>query len=354
MRFCKAVKKFPFAPATLTAMAAILGGCQRNYQTPMSTISTRSDLAAEISSLFTEITILDSVVLVIVLVAFVAAVFWFSSRPGDDDGDPGAAAPDHGSHVALELAWSIGPALILLFITIPTVRTIIRTQPNRWPADTFTIQVRAHQWWWEFYYPSLKIHTADEIHIPANTPVHFELYSDDIIHSFWIPQLGGKRDVIPGQVNSITMIAHVPGEYYGQCVEFCGDSHANMRFRAFVDSPDAFKKWTAAQLAPPVEPTTPAAIEGEKIYKNAPCAICHTIRGISGFSPEYRYGFRGPDLTHFGSRTTLAGSILANTPENVALWIQNPDAIKPGAQMPKLGLRGAELHDLVAYLESLK
>jgi len=356
MRFSKAVRKLVAAPIALVALitAAALAGCERNFQAPMNTLSTRSDLAADIYSLFVQVTVWDSIILVIVLFVFFGAIFWFSSRPGDED-DPGAGiTTDHGSHVALELAWTIGPALVLLLITIPTVRTIIRTQPNRWPQDTFTIQVRAHQWWWEFYYPSLNIHTADEVHIPIDTPIHFELYSEDIIHSFWIPALGGKRDVIPGQINSITMIAKVPGEYWGQCVEFCGLSHANMRLRAYVDSADDFKKWTANQLAPPAEAVTPAAMAGEKIYKNAPCAICHTIRGISGFSAQYSYGFRGPDLTHFGSRGTLAGSMLNNTPENLALWIQDPSAVKPGAQMPTLGVRGSDLKDLVAYLESLK
>ncbi|MGH7906860.1 MAG: c-type cytochrome, partial [Candidatus Binataceae bacterium] len=136
--------------------------------------------------------------------------------------------------------------------------------------------------------------------------------------------------------------------------EFCGLSHANMRFRVFVQTDADFKKWEARQKSPPHQPKLTAAVAGEKIFKAAPCAICHTIDGISGFSKQYKYGFRGPDLTHFGSRTTFAGSILPNTPRNVALWISDPDKVKPGAHMPTLGLRGPQLHDLVAYLESLK
>ncbi len=334
--------------AVALAAAGALGGC-RNYNPPMNTLSTNSDLARWITSLFMQVTIWDGIIMVIVLVALLLAIFVFSSR----EGEPGEPS-EHESDLMLELAWTVGPALILVFITVPTIHTIMKTQPTTWPADTLTVQVRAHQWWWEFDYPGLKIQTADELHIQVNRPVHLELYSEDIIHSFWVPALGGKRDVIPGQINQITLEPNVTGEFYGQCAEFCGLSHANMRFRVVVDSAEGFRHWTAAQLAPPVEPKLTAAADGEKIFKNAPCAICHQIRGISGFSAQYNYGFRGPDLTHFASRGTMAGSILDNTPENLALWIQNPDKIKPGAQMPTLGLRGKDLHDLVAYLESLK
>jgi cytochrome c oxidase subunit 2 len=338
------------APALAIAgfAAGALGGCQQ-YNAPMNTLSTQSDLAKWITSLYMQVTIWDTIIMVIVLVALLLAIFMFSSR----EGDPGEPS-EHESDLMLELAWTVGPALILVFITVPTIRTIMKTQPTKWPASALTVEVRAHQWWWEFDYPDLKIQTADELHLPADRAVDLELYSEDIIHSFWVPALGGKRDVIPGQINHITLVPQVPGEYYGQCAEFCGLSHANMRFRVVVDTPEGFKQWTAAQSAPPDEPKQAAAADGEKIFKNAPCAICHQIRGISGFSPQYSYGFRGPDLTHFGSRGTLAGSILENTPENVALWIQNPDKLKPGAQMPTLGLRGKDLRDLVAYLESLK
>ena len=171
-----------------------------------------------------------------------------------------------------------------------------------------------------------------------------------------MPAIGGKRDVVPGQENQITLVANPDsaGEYYGQCTEFCGDSHANMRFRVFVDKPADFDAWVKHQLEPPVKPDSGPAAAGAKIFADAPCAICHTIKGVSGFSKDYTYGFRGPDLTHFGGRGTLAGAMLENTPENVAAWIRNPDKLKPGANMPTLGLSGEELNDLVAYLESLK
>jgi cytochrome c oxidase subunit 2 len=165
-----------------------------------------------------------------------------------------------------------------------------------------------------------------------------------------VPALGGKRDVVPGQINEITFIARVPGMYLGQCAEFCGESHANMRFRVFVQSPAGFAGWEKAQLKPPVsiaQLADPAAVAGAKVFANSPCTACHMIEGVSK-------GYLAPNLTHFGSRTTLAGAILPNTPHNLAAWIANPQRVKPGAKMPRLALSGADLHDLVAYLESLK
>lgn len=340
--------RFLWLSAAMAALAAFITGCGNTIY-PMDTLSPKSDLGYEVTWLFKEVTVLDSIVLVVVIIAWLGAIFFFSTRPGD------AEAPSHKhADLYLEVGWTLIPALILLAITVPTVRTIIRTQPYAWSPDTLRVQVIAHQWWWEFRYPSLGVTTADEAHIPVDRQIHFELLSEDVIHSFFMPALGGKRDVVPGQANQMTLMPKVPGYYYGQCAEFCGASHANMRFRVVVDTQSNFEAWVAQQNSPPVKATEGDAAAGAKIFANAPCAICHTIKGVSGFSKQYTYGFRGPDLTHFGSRTTLAGSILDNTPDNVALWIRNPDAVKPGANMPELGLQGKDLNDLVAYLESLK
>jgi len=340
---------FALLAVAVAPLAALLSGCGGDRVYPMTTLSHKSDLANEVTWLFKEVTILDSIVLIVVIVAWLGAIFFFSSRPGD------AEAPSHKhADLYLEVGWTLIPAIILLAITVPTVRAIIHTQPYDWAPGTLRVQVIAHQWWWEFHIPSMGVITADELHIPADRQIHFELLSEDVIHSFFMPALGGKRDVVPGQANQLTLVATVPGYYYGQCAEFCGASHANMRFRVIVDTPSDFETWVAHQNSLPVKPAEGAAAAGAKIFANAPCAICHTIKGVSGFSKQYTYGFRGPDLTHFGSRTTLAGSILDNTPDNVALWIKNPDAVKPGANMPQLGLRGTDLNDLVAYLESLK
>jgi cytochrome c oxidase subunit II len=334
------------APSALgMAVALALAGCGES-QPPMTTLEPKSNMAQWIYTLFVHVTEWDAFVFLVVVVAFVLAVFFFSTRVGES-----APPSTKASDVRLEIAWTVGPALILLMISIPTVRTIFRTQPPTPPKHSLRIRVIAHQWWWEFrYLDKSKIITADEMHIPTGRPIRLSLQSADVIHSFWVPALGGKRDVVPGQINEITFIARGPGMYLGQCAEFCGESHANMRFRVFVQSPAGFDAWEKAQLKPPVsisQLADPAAVAGAKIFANSPCTACHMIEGASK-------GYLAPNLTHFGSRTTLAGGILSNTPHNLAAWITNPQRVKPGAKMPKLALSGADLHDLVAYLESLK
>ena len=326
--------------AMLQALA--IAGCSDKNR-PMTTLAPKSDLAIWIRDLFIQVTLWDALVLIVVVVAFTLAIFVFSSRVGE--AAPTTAA---SSDLGLEIAWTLGPALILLMITIPTVRTIFRSQPAVAPAAALKIKVVAYQWWWEFDYPD-GVKTSNELHIPINWPVRLELQSGDIIHSFWVPQLGGKRDVVPGQINQLTFIANTTGEYPGQCAEFCGLSHANMRFRVFVDSAENFAAWDKAQLAKPVSPpqSDRVAAAGAKIFASSPCTSCHMIQGVSK-------GYIGPDLTHFGSRTTLAAGVLKNTPDNVAKWIAHPGEIKPGANMPALLLPGPKMDALVAYLESLK
>jgi len=328
--------------ATRVAIALTIAGCSAEDR-PMTTLAPKSDLANWIQSLYIQVTIWDAIIFAIVVGSFILAVFFFSSRVGE-----AAPASTASSDLGLEIAWTLGPTLVLLMISVPTIRTIFRSQPAVAPSGALEIKVVAHQWWWEFDYPD-GAKASNELHIPLNRPIRLSLESADIIHSFWVPQLGGKRDVVPGQINELTFVATVPGMYPGQCAEFCGLSHANMRFRTFVDSPEVFAKWDKEQLAGPV--ATPAsdqlASDGAKVFADSPCTTCHTIQGISK-------GYIGPDLTHFGSRTTLAAGVLTNTPENVAKWIENPNEIKPGANMPPLLLPGPELVALVAYLESLK
>jgi cytochrome c oxidase subunit 2 len=331
--------------ATAAGAATACFGCATGRELPMTTLSPKSDLAEWIYHLFIQVTLWDALILAIVVTAFILAVFVFSTRVGEA-APPSSAASDLG----LEVAWTVGPALILLMISIPTVRTIFRSQPRFPPAGSLEIKVISHQWWWEFNYPDSGVETADELHIPTGRPIRLHLLSDDVIHSFWVPQLGGKRDVVPGQMNELTLEAFVPGTYLGQCAEFCGLSHANMRFRVMVETPDQFASWEKSELAAPAaanQNASPAATAGAKIFANSPCTTCHRIDGVSK-------GYIGPDLSHFGTRTTLAGGVLSNTPANVAKWVTDPEAIKPGTQMPRLGLVGEQLNDLVAYLESLK
>jgi len=331
------------AITALTMLAAFAGGCA-GRDLPMTTLAPKSDLAQWIYDLFLQVTMWDALILVIVLVAFVLALFFFSTRVGEA-APPKSAASDLG----LEAAWTIGPALVILMISIPTVRTVFRSQPRIPPANALTIRVVGHQWWWEFRFPDSGVVTANELHIPVGRPIRLELVSADVIHSFWVPQLGGKRDLVPGQVNELVFEARETGAFPGQCAEFCGDSHANMRFRVMVETPEQFAQWLDHQKATPAAEaiTDPSAAEGARIFANSPCVTCHRIDGVSK-------GYIAPDLSHFGSRTTLAGAIMPNTPDNVARWIVDPQAEKPGALMPALGLQGRELENLVAYLESLK
>lgn len=332
--------------AAILAACAMLAGCARGRELPMTTLAPKSDLADWIYRLFLEVTLWDTLVFAIVIATFLLAIFVFSTRVGEAS-PPSSASSD----LTLEVAWTLGPALILLMISIPTIRTIFRSQPNLPPEGALVIRVVAHQWWWEFHYgDNAHIVTANEMHIPTGVPIRLNLQSGDVIHSFWVPQLGGKRDVVPGQLNELTFEASVPGMYPGQCAEFCGESHANMRFRVFVETPQQFAEWEKAQSAAPPAVASiadPAAQEGAKIFANSPCTTCHMIDGVSK-------GYIGPNLSHFGSRTTMAGAIEANNSADVAQWIINPEKVKPGAQMPALGLGGTQLNDLVAYLESLK
>ncbi len=319
------------------AAVVLLGGCAWNG--PMSTVTGRSDFARDILHVYGIITWVAAVIAVGVFAALAWILVRFRARPG---APPPAQVR---GHTLLEVSWTVAPALVLLVIAIPTIQIVFRTQAVP-PAGALDVVVRGHQWWWEFRYPSLGITTANELHLPVGRPVAFTLEGADVIHSFWIPQLGGKRDVIPGRTNELTLTPLVPGEYWGQCAEFCGTSHANMRMRVVVEAPDAFQRWLAAQRATPAEPSG-AAAEGKAIFARSACVGCHTIRGVSA-------GVLGPDLTTFGSRATLAAGVLQNTPANVAAWVRDPAAMKPGVKMPSLGLSEADAKAVAAYLASLR
>ena len=329
---------------TVVALATVLGGC-RTAEPPMTTFAPKSDFAEWTYSLYLQVIGWDSFILVLVGLLLVLALFRYSTRAQGK----GETPPASGERVELEVAWTVGPALVLIAIAIPTIRTTFRAAPAVPPAGALHVDVTAHQWWWEVRYPDLTVVTANEIHLPVGRPVRLELMSADVIHSFWVPQLGGKRDVVPGHPNAITLVPRVVGMYLGQCAEFCGLSHANMRFRVFVDSPDDFQAWVAHQATPGVMPVASEDLvtAGARLYATSPCVTCHAINGVSS-------GRLGPDLTHFATRTTFAGGTLANTPENLGAWLRDPESEKPGAQMPRLGLPPAQVSELVAYLGSLR
>lgn len=310
-------------------------------QFPQSTLVAKSDYSAAIDALFTNIFLWAVVVFVIVEGLLLLAILRYRARPGAP-----LPKPIHG-HTALEIGWTLAPALILVFIAVPTMRTIFATAGHA-PEGALRVEVIGHQWWWEYRYPALKISAVNELHLPLGRPVQLDMTSADVIHSFWVPGLGGKRDLTQGRTTRIAFRADSAGEYWGQCAEFCGASHANMRLRVFVESDSAFESWIEKQRAAPAAPARGSAAErGRQVFGRSACIACHTIAGVSS-------GTIGPDLSHVGGRATIAGALFPNTTDNLRRWIANAPALKPGALMPAQALPEDDLAALVAYLQSLK
>ena len=256
----------------------------------------------------------------------------------------------HGN-TRLEVGWTILPAALLAFLTIPTIDTIVDL--SRRPDDALHVRVIAHQWWFEFRYAgpnNTEIITANEMHIPVRRRVLLTIESSDVIHSFWVPNLAGKQDAVPGHSNDIWLNARDPGVYSGQCAEFCGESHAVMRFLVIAEPQDAFDRWLADQARPATTPLSGSAARGAEVFLGNACIGCHAIGGTNA------QGRTAPDLTHFGSRSTIAANRLPNTPEELERWIRNAPAVKPGAKMPVWEgvLSDADIKAIVDYLESLK
>lgn len=216
-------------------------------------------------------------------------------------------------------------------------------------APRLAIQVIGHQWWWEVYYPGEGFATANEIHVPVGQPVEVKLTTGDVIHSFWVPQLSPKYDLIPGQTNTLTFTAQRAGTYRGQCAEFCGPQHAHMAFTVVADSPQDYAAWMAGQRLPGANPAPGSdAFQGQQLFLGSACVYCHAVRGTNASSRV------GPDLTHLASRGTIGAGTLHNTYGNLAGWVVNAQAIKPGNKMPPMYLSSGELKSLMAYLESLQ
>lgn len=312
-----------------------------NY--PQSTLHPRSDFGWAIQDLFTGIFWWAVVVFVVVEGLLVLAIIRFRHRPGAPD-----PKPIHG-HTALEIGWTIAPALILVFIAVPTVKTIFRTQGVA-PAGAMRVEVVGHQWWWEFRYPELGIVTANELHLPVGRPVALEMTTVDVLHSFWVPALGGKRDVVNNRVNRLSFTPDSIDWYLGQCAEFCGASHANMRMRVRVESDSAFQAWVALQTGGPAPLDSGSlAWQGKQIFSRQACIGCHQMEGVAA-----AVGQIGPNLSHVGSRTTIAAGLYDNTSENLRRWVTDAPEMKPGSLMPQMLLSDAELDAIVAYLQSAR
>src|SRR5437016_439369 len=271
----------------------------------------------------------------------------FRRRVADAEREP---AQVYGS-TQIELAWTIIPILIVVVLFLATARVIHAIQDAPRPAEAVEVTAIGHQFWWEFRYPGLGIVTANELHVPVSdpsrpTPTFLRLLSADTDHSFWIPQLAGKTDLIPNRVNETWLDPHETGLFLGQCAQFCGTQHAKMLLRVYVDSPADFKAWTDAQKQAANQDAKEAA--GRRVFENTACLNCHAITGTNGT------GRFGPDLSHLMSRGTIASGAAENNSQNLRLWIQDPDSIKPGSLMPAMKLSDTELDSLVRYLESLQ
>jgi cytochrome c oxidase subunit II len=293
-------------------------------------------------------------VMAIVTLWLIYALWKFRERPKQE----GLPSQIEGQ-IWLEAAWTIAPIIILIIIGVPTVRTIFRTERYVEPEETdLVITAVGHQWWWEFIYPEEEIVTANELHVPVGTRIVLNLESEDVIHSFWVPKLAGKRDLIPNQDNQLFFIAERPGIYNGHCAEYCLGPHAYMRLRVVAHTAEDFEAWQEDFGRPQLLQQDPLLATGEALFKQKGCASCHTINGVS-------YADIGPNLTNFAQRHTIAAGVLENTPENLARWLRNPDEVKPGNYMPILWPLPdettpqqereveQEIGALVAYLESL-
>ena len=410
--------------AALAALTlASLAACGNDH--PNSTFLHLTDFGRDIDFLWDRLLGWGTAVFVLVEAVLLYTIVRYRARPGAP-----APAQTHGN-TALELTWTILPAVILVFIAIPTVRIIFKTQAKA-PESSLQVEVIGHQWWWEFRYPQYGVTTANELYLPTGRTVNFALKTKDVLHSFWIPNLGGKRDLISNRTNYMWFTADsvVSAAMNGQCAEYCGDSHANMKFKVFTVAPADFESWAAHQKRPAVFGVAPAApvaaavpvkraargslkvaaptdtaptpvgytfpadqikpffwpktpipaglqeipgavlaqgdpARGKEIYSRSACIGCHIISGN-----PMSMGVIGPNLTHFGSRHTLAAGLFANDARHLALWIKNSRLMKPGVLMntqgmnemdPMMkmkvttgGLTDAQIADIVAYLRALK
>ena len=347
---------FRLLPVAIISCIFILG-CTPDH--PQSTFNVAGPVAESQLTLF--YWILAAAVFVFVIVT--AILFWavFRYRRKVSDKDPEQI---HGN-TKLEIAWTILPAIILVFVAIPTVITIFdnANSPCTYEEGCLEVTVEAAQWFWNFTYkdpsnPDLEVMTSNEMRIPVDEVVNIKLTSRDVLHSFWIPNIAGKLDIVPNHVNTMWIQSNIEGEFYAQCAEFCGIAHALMSFRVYADSRDEFNEWMKLQATEASIPAEPLALEGKKLFEGEKqCYACHKVMGTKARSNV------GPDLTHVASRTQLAAGILDNTQDNLRKWLEDPESIKPGNKMARQAtvytdetkkLNDPEISALVAYLQTLK
>ena len=298
-----------------------------------------------VTNLFWFILAESAVVFAFVVFVLVLNIVRFSAKKGRETEEPTQVYGNRG----VEIGWTLIPAAILavaLGLTIFVMNQI--NNPAEAAGPTVTIKATGHQWWWQFQYPKSGVVTANEIHIPVNTNIDFEIGSVDVIHSFFVPALSRQIDATPNIRTEAFVFATRTGTYPGACYEYCGADHAWMQFRVVVQTKAKYRAWLAHQAQPAAQPTSPAALNGETIFFGATCSNCHTINGTPAA------GFAAPNLTHVASRWAIAGGVLTMSQQNLARWVHDPNAYKPGALMPAFHFNSKDLHDLSAYLAGLK
>lgn len=277
------------------------------------------------------------------------ALLRYRHRPSSPEAEQ-EPAQIYGS-TQIELSWTVIPVLIVVVLFLATTRVIFSTESIPKPHNTLDVTVIGHQYWWEYRYPKLGVVTANELHIPVSDvahplPTYLTMTSADTDHSFWVPRLAGKMDVIPNKINVMWMDPQAAGLYLGQCAQYCGVQHAKMLLRVYVDTPEQFAAWVAQQKKPGME--DPNAAAGRAVFEHNACISCHTVTGTVAT------GRFGPDLTHVGSRDTIASGAVPNTPANIRSFVDDPANLKPGARMPAMHLSDHDLDLVTAYLTSLK
>lgn len=311
------------------------------YDRNPSIFQTAGPMSRRLASLGWAMIVIGTLVFLVVMATLLVPI-WRKRNAPRVDGPP----PPVNEGAWVLYGGALVPAVILAGIFVLTLGVYRATVPNA--RHPLTIDVIGHQWWWEVRYPEQHIVTANEIHIPVSRPVRVRLESDDVIHSFWIPNLAGKTDAIPGVTNAAWLEADQAGTWRGECAEYCGTQHAHMALSVVAQPSGEFARWAAKESGTAVQPADSAALEGEHVFLTSQCVFCHTVRGTQAG------GRVGPDLTHIGSRLTLASGTLPNTRGNLGGWIENPDRIKPGTKMPSVPLDGVQLEAIITYLESLK
>jgi cytochrome c oxidase subunit II len=319
--------------------------------------------AREVHSLSLFVLLITGGILLGMYALLAYALVRYRSRPGET-----TEPPQVFGSTQVELAWTIIPVLLITVLFLGTARVIFAIQDAPRPANAVDVIVVGHQFWWEFRYPQYGISTANELHVPQSTKdqpkaTFLKLTSADVMHSFWVPRLAGKTDLLPNRVNELWFDPHVPGVYLGQCAQFCGAEHAKMLLRIYVDPPDKFAAWVRNQQQAQVEmpaaaetvsmggPSTSSAVDakaGQIVFERQACVNCHTIKGTIA------NGRFGPDLTHLMSRNTLGSGIMQNTQQNLMGWITDPNDTKPGCLMPAMHLTEEQNAQITAYLLTLR